>query len=310
MSTVRCLCCEQVNPLGAKFCAACGSTLNLKLCKQCEAVNESSAQRCHNCGTEFSALATADELGGWDAAVSTDLRMLNTPSAARLPLQTFSSPGNRSAPWRVRSSRAVLSALLLAVIAGFVYYRYGELSFRSASREANPGGTPTVAVTSGTGTTLTTESATSPAGSPAKQSVTHTGRIAPAPAAASTADTTTPPLRGTPSEELRSSRVAAAATAETGAAEAAKAAPASELLVNPAKQRVTHTVGVATTPVATDFKETPAVSRATAEASAAVAVPISSTDTPAAVAPPPPACTETVAALGLCSPSAKGREDR
>src|SRR3977135_1287769 len=57
MPAVHCLSCEHDNPAGAKFCAACGSTLNLKLCKQCEAINEGAAQRCHNCGAQFAALS-------------------------------------------------------------------------------------------------------------------------------------------------------------------------------------------------------------------------------------------------------------
>src|SRR6266480_3881299 len=59
MLPVHCLSCEHDNPAGAKFCAACGSTLNLKLCKQCEAINEGAAQRCHNCGTQFPASSAA-----------------------------------------------------------------------------------------------------------------------------------------------------------------------------------------------------------------------------------------------------------
>src|SRR5882762_6213359 len=59
MPAVHCLSCEHDNPAGAKFCAACGSTLNLKLCKQCEAINDGGAQRCHNCGTQFAAQSAA-----------------------------------------------------------------------------------------------------------------------------------------------------------------------------------------------------------------------------------------------------------
>src|SRR5882762_10746828 len=59
MPAVHCLSCEHDNHAGAKFCAACGSTLNLKLCKQCEAINEGGAQRCHNCATQFPAQAAA-----------------------------------------------------------------------------------------------------------------------------------------------------------------------------------------------------------------------------------------------------------
>src|SRR5688572_9725764 len=62
MSALRCLCCEHVNRVGAKFCEQCGSTLNLKLCEHCEAINESSAQRCYKCDAKFPAEPAVDQL--------------------------------------------------------------------------------------------------------------------------------------------------------------------------------------------------------------------------------------------------------
>lgn len=56
MSALHCLACEHENLRGEKFCQACGSTLDLKLCKQCEAVNEINAHACHKCGTPFASL--------------------------------------------------------------------------------------------------------------------------------------------------------------------------------------------------------------------------------------------------------------
>ena len=53
MSSLHCLSCERENPHDANFCQACGSTLNLKLCKQCEAINAIRAQACYQCGTRF-----------------------------------------------------------------------------------------------------------------------------------------------------------------------------------------------------------------------------------------------------------------
>ena len=51
----RCLFCEHGNPDGARFCNACGSTLDLKPCDRCEAVNHWSALRCHKCSVSFGA---------------------------------------------------------------------------------------------------------------------------------------------------------------------------------------------------------------------------------------------------------------
>jgi len=53
MSALHCLSCERENPHDANFCQECGSTLNLKLCKQCEAINEIKAQACYQCATRF-----------------------------------------------------------------------------------------------------------------------------------------------------------------------------------------------------------------------------------------------------------------
>ena len=53
MSALHCLACEHENPQGENFCQKCGSTLNLKLCKDCEAINEVKAQACHKCGIQF-----------------------------------------------------------------------------------------------------------------------------------------------------------------------------------------------------------------------------------------------------------------
>ena len=53
MSALHCLACEHENAPGENFCQKCGSTLNLRLCKQCEAINELKAQACHKCGIQF-----------------------------------------------------------------------------------------------------------------------------------------------------------------------------------------------------------------------------------------------------------------
>src|SRR5205807_7165344 len=121
MLPVHCLSCEHDNPAGARFCAVCGSTLNLKLCKQCEAINDGGAQRCHNCGRQFPARAAAPaqspakQSGVAVAARAPALRVIESASSlAAGPL------GTRQAlrAGRVGPPRKLLSALLLAVIAG------------------------------------------------------------------------------------------------------------------------------------------------------------------------------------------------
>src|SRR3954462_3112219 len=45
-----CLACGHENQATDKVCAACGSTLNLRLCTACEAINSEAAETCHACG--------------------------------------------------------------------------------------------------------------------------------------------------------------------------------------------------------------------------------------------------------------------
>jgi hypothetical protein len=57
MAEVKCLACRKMNFAGDRFCAACGSSLDLKLCASCEAINNPVADSCHSCGKP---LATAE----------------------------------------------------------------------------------------------------------------------------------------------------------------------------------------------------------------------------------------------------------
>src|SRR5690348_11083411 len=49
----KCLACGYTNQGAEELCAACGSSLRLKLCAGCEAINGSGAERCHACGAGF-----------------------------------------------------------------------------------------------------------------------------------------------------------------------------------------------------------------------------------------------------------------
>ncbi len=63
MFSPRCLLCDHVNPAGARFCNACGSSLHLKRCSQCETVNDQAARTCSKCGMEFPGLSIQPEGG-------------------------------------------------------------------------------------------------------------------------------------------------------------------------------------------------------------------------------------------------------
>ena len=52
-ATRECLACGHQNKPGAFFCAACFTSLNLKLCAACEAANALAADRCHECGASL-----------------------------------------------------------------------------------------------------------------------------------------------------------------------------------------------------------------------------------------------------------------
>jgi ribosomal protein L40E len=256
MLGVHCLSCEHENPVGAKFCADCGSPLNLKLCKQCEAINESTAQRCYKCGVEFSAQPAADQSGVAEAASGPKVRMLEVASLAFAPLRAYQAE-KRFAAGRIGTSRKLLSALLLAVIAGSAYHFY-------RSRDARPSAI--------------------------------TGMAAPTPDPGPTG-------------------VAAAGAPAASSAEAASPA----LPVNHSRPLVTHTNRGVAAPAEPDAS-TPA--SATAPPVAALYQPVTHTKpavaAPAASGPEPRTqlrqdqpsssnCTPAVAALGLCTPSAKAK---
>src|SRR5690348_4276710 len=50
---MRCVACGHENRSADNACAACGSTLNLRICPACEAINSQSAEKCHACGGAF-----------------------------------------------------------------------------------------------------------------------------------------------------------------------------------------------------------------------------------------------------------------
>lgn len=53
MDTLHCSFCDHENPVDAKFCNACGSSLHLQLCKHCGAIDDASSRSCYKCGTPF-----------------------------------------------------------------------------------------------------------------------------------------------------------------------------------------------------------------------------------------------------------------
>ena len=61
MLALQCTFCDHANPEDARFCNACGSCLQIKICPRCEAVNGQSMNTCYQCGGEFPAPVTTLE---------------------------------------------------------------------------------------------------------------------------------------------------------------------------------------------------------------------------------------------------------
>jgi len=65
----KCLACGHTNRGGEDLCAACGSSLHLKLCTACEAINATGAERCHACSAALSAESAAPRLPSLQRAI-------------------------------------------------------------------------------------------------------------------------------------------------------------------------------------------------------------------------------------------------
>ena len=61
MVALECPYCDHANPAAAKFCNACGSHLQLKLCSHCQAANDQLVKSCYECGREFPESAESPE---------------------------------------------------------------------------------------------------------------------------------------------------------------------------------------------------------------------------------------------------------
>lgn len=110
--SAKCLACGYGNNPGEVSCAACGSSLDLKLCSACEAINASRAARCHACGVEF--------------AAPEETRTL--PAIWRMPRP----------PLRKSKQLAALIVLPLGATLALAYYVYGSVLTGSTGPVAAP----------------------------------------------------------------------------------------------------------------------------------------------------------------------------
>lgn len=116
MDTLQCSFCSHENPADAKFCNACGSSLNLQLCAHCGAVDHVSSRNCYKCGAPFAAVEPSPAP---PAPAASELLRQSDPDDASRNTALESVPVRRGPAWL-----RVGAILLVAVGAAFVYRAY------------------------------------------------------------------------------------------------------------------------------------------------------------------------------------------
>lgn len=268
--------CEQFNPEDAKFCSACGGALHLVPCPRCGAVSDVKAATCYQCHGQLPGRGT-DAL---DPA----------PPAAEAPR-----------PLPRRPSRVMVGTAVVAAIAVLVYYGYRQRSLvdapepQAASSDASGRGAPAGAgairrdAVVGDTTSPNADNSVrlaSPATSPPET-----------PLADPTRETEIPPRAVRRPVESRNATAAAAPIARSQATDAGK----SRRLEPPRPVACTQSVAALglCPPESVQKKEaeTAAAIRAIARPQANAAGKVGGQEPPRQAA-----CTEAVAALGLCTP--------
>jgi len=125
MPAKLCAFCSHANPAGSRFCNECGASLDLNLCGNCEAINHHSAASCHKCGAE---LPNPSSIQGTTndppLGESIGRPASTTVIAAMSPATEEAIPAQQAAAvFSLRRRGAVLVALPLIAVAA-VYYAY------------------------------------------------------------------------------------------------------------------------------------------------------------------------------------------
>lgn len=276
--------CEHGNPADSKFCNACGGALHLVPCPRCGAVSDVTATSCYQCRGQL-------------------------PGRGTDALDSASPAAEVSRPLPRRHSRVIIGTAVLAAIAALGYYSYrqpslvdapqplaasSEASGRGGSagagvirRDATAGDTTS---TKANDSTRPTSHATSPPEIPL---------VGPTPAA------TNQPRAGREPVESREAKAAAAPIARTKAINEGRVSKRG--LSRPeACTEAVAALGLCTLkPVQKKEAETAAAIEA------AIAGPQAADAGKAGRQEPPrqEACTDAVAALGLCTPTPTQRRD-
>ncbi len=269
MSPILCPFCEQPCPADAKFCSACGGALHLVPCARCGAVNDVTAAACYQCNAPIAGRDAGDagDAGAADAAAP--------PAPAPKP----SSP---------RRAVAAGTAVVVALVAlGYFGYRQDSpVDARQPPPASSAAGAGPAAGTAAGDGAQAASAAAAPPEAPLAE------RVDPQP------------------EEASRTNAAAGLIARPRAAGAAKApgqVPPRKEVCTPAVEAL----GLCTmTPEEQRRAEAVAASKATIPQPQAASARPETASPPEAEpqeAPRAQACTEAVAALGLCKPATTQR---
>jgi ribosomal protein L40E len=277
MSALECLACRHDNKVGDKFCEACGSSLDLKLCPGCEAMNGRTATHCRSCAAELPA----------DSATEAPAPQMPEPPEAPAADQPFRAPQRLRViePEYSRGKRVAVStarffgALSLVGVGALAYHFYGQWAPTMKAVAA----APTVAAAP------VGEWRAEPPPAPASAPVAEVKQAPKAPVAQGSL----------PGVESRSPAPAKRTVTHTQSTSAPFSAVSSDFKQTPpaaqSPRRVTHT--------------RPGADAAPAEPVQAAVIP-TTTDAPAAPAKAASAgCPEAVAVLDLCSANIKGERN-
>jgi ribosomal protein L40E len=274
MSAIECLFCDHSNRAGAKFCEECGAALNLKLCSHCEAINERNAQTCHQCGTKFLA-RPAPRLGkltpsavGLKHKLASDARSV----IERLADKPVTLDPKQAAA-QVRTFGRVVAVLVLAASLVIAYYLYRPAG-RAVPESAANQSIRNTQVEADPGTARTAGVPTVDATAPVPTAVFSQQTLSIGTAGA----TQTPPVPDSATQQtvVESNGVAASTAANSDVSAAQSDATRASVAPATVKQKTT------TQPLRAEAR-----------------VKVNQNQ-------PSPICTEGVAALGLCGPTAKG----
>jgi double zinc ribbon protein len=270
MDTLQCSFCSHENPADAKFCNACGSSLNLQLCGHCGAIDHVSSRACYKCGAPFAAGGASPEAesASTDEPIETASTLLRRVDPAGVPPALPPAPRPRS---RARVWAQAAGIVLVALGAAFLYRLYGPDSRHETPRPA--------------------DQTTAPA---AVGAVSDAVTPPPPPPAAPPAAAQSPAAIQPPAVIEAPAVVQSPAADQSVAVDSAVATPLPGPEPGPAsdKARATTPASVAATPpTAADRRRPP-----TATPAQAAPAPRQ----PAGARAPPYPCTAPVAALGLC----------